>query len=115
MATTTGLSPAQVQNLIQTALLNHERSLVVLQQIYRWSSGITQSDMETAAGVSAADALTYLSAPRGRQRRSQYALHRPAWWCLPRASIELRLRSHPEPGDRAADIACEAGSQVDCA
>lgn len=62
MATTTGLSPAQVQNLIQTALLNHERSLVVLQQIYRWSSGITQSDMETAAGVSAADALTYLSA-----------------------------------------------------
>ena len=62
MATTTGLSPAQVQSLIQTALLNHERALVALQQIYRWSSGLTQSDMETAAGVNAADALTYLSA-----------------------------------------------------
>lgn len=61
-ATTTGLSPAQVQSLIQSKLLAHRNALNDLADLYRWSSGLTQADMETAAGVSAADALTYLSA-----------------------------------------------------
>jgi hypothetical protein len=62
MATTTGLSPAQVQALIIQALVNHRNALNQLQNLYKWSSGLQVSDMETAAGVSQADATTYLSA-----------------------------------------------------
>jgi hypothetical protein len=61
-ATTTGLSPAQVVSLIQTKLIAHRNALNDLQDLYRWTSGLAVADMETAAGLSAADASTYLSA-----------------------------------------------------
>lgn len=62
MATTTGLTPAQVQSLIQNAMAAHRNALRTLQDLYGWSSGLAVADMETAAGVSEADATTYLSA-----------------------------------------------------
>lgn len=62
MATTTGLSPAQVQAQIIAALAAHRNALNVLQNLYRWSSGITATDMATAAGLSPDDAQTYMSA-----------------------------------------------------
>lgn len=62
MATATGLSAPQVQNYIQSALAQHRAALRQIQNVYAWTSGLTQADMETAAGLSAADASTYLSA-----------------------------------------------------
>ena len=62
MAVSTGLSPAQVQSLIQSALIGHRAALNRITDLYRWTSGLTLSDMETAAGLSAADAAVYLSA-----------------------------------------------------
>jgi len=61
-ATATGLTPAQVQSMIQGALADHRAALRRLQNLYAWTSGLALADMETAAGLSAADASTYLSA-----------------------------------------------------
>jgi len=62
LATTTGLSTSQVQSLIQQKLLTLRNALSDITELHTWTSGLAQADMETAAGLSAADALTYLSA-----------------------------------------------------
>ena len=56
-----GLTAAQVTVQVQTALANHRAALEALQDLYRWSSGVAQSDLQ-AIGFSAADALTLLAA-----------------------------------------------------
>src|ERR1700733_9658555 len=60
--TANGLSPAQIQSIIVNALVAHQQALLTLQSIYRWTSGLATADMETAAGLNATDAVTYLSA-----------------------------------------------------
>ena len=62
MAVATGLSQAQVVSLIQQALISHRTSLETVQNIFRWTSGLSVSDMVTATGLSTADATVYLSA-----------------------------------------------------
>jgi hypothetical protein len=62
VATTTGLSTAQVQSLIQQKLIALRDALADITELHTWTSGLATSDMETAAGLSAADAQTYLSA-----------------------------------------------------
>lgn len=61
-AVSTGLSPQQVQGLIISALQQHRNSLALLQNIYKWTSGLATADFAAASGLSTADAVAYLSA-----------------------------------------------------
>lgn len=62
MAVATGLTQGQVVSIIQQALVAHRAALENLQNIYRWTSGLSVPDMVTATGLSTADATVYLSA-----------------------------------------------------
>ena len=62
MAVNTGLSQAQVQANIQQKLLNLRNALNDITDLYKWTSSLAVSDLESAAGLSAADATVYLSA-----------------------------------------------------
>jgi hypothetical protein len=61
-AVNNGLSPAQVQGLILSALQQHRNALTLLQNIYHWSSGLVTADFATATGLSTADAEAYQAA-----------------------------------------------------
>jgi hypothetical protein len=61
-AVATNLTPSQVQMLIVSRLTALRDALDNLQDLYRWTSGLAVSDMETAAGVSANDAPIWLAA-----------------------------------------------------
>jgi|ERR1700729_1748606 hypothetical protein len=61
-AVNTGLSPAQVQGLIISALQQHRNALALIQNIYKWTSGLAAADFATASGLSSSDAVAYLSA-----------------------------------------------------
>ena len=62
MTVATGLSPAQVQTLIQTRLVNLRTAINSIVDLYRWTSGLSATDLATAAGLSQGDAAVYLSA-----------------------------------------------------
>ena len=62
MATATGLSGPQIIALIQQAFINHRNSLLTLQNLYAWSSGLTAAEMASATGLSVTDAGTYQAA-----------------------------------------------------
>lgn len=62
MATATGISQAQVVSIIQQRLLALRAALNAIEDLYRWTSGLSQEDMEAATGLSATDASTYLAA-----------------------------------------------------
>lgn len=57
-----GVSATQNQSSIVGALVAHRAALQRLQQLFAWTSGLSQADMETACGISASDASSYLSA-----------------------------------------------------
>jgi hypothetical protein len=61
-AVNNGLSPAQTQGLILSALQQHRNSLILLANIYKWSSGLATADFASATGLSTADAQVYMSA-----------------------------------------------------
>jgi hypothetical protein len=61
-AVATGLSPQQIQALIQQRLLALRVAYNSIIDLYRWTSGLAASDLATAAGLSTGDAGTYLSA-----------------------------------------------------
>jgi hypothetical protein len=58
----TGLTPAQVLANLESALINLRNDLARVGEIYAWTQGLVTADMETAAGLGAADANTVLSA-----------------------------------------------------
>jgi hypothetical protein len=71
-ATATGLTTAQVQSLIQGTLAQHRAALQRVQALYAWTSGLQVADMATAAGLSTADATTYLSAVADANAEANY-------------------------------------------
>lgn len=58
----TGLSTQQVNALIQSKLFALRQALGDIQDLQKWAAGLTLTDMETATGLSAADAGTVKSA-----------------------------------------------------
>lgn len=58
----TGLTQAEVTNLIQSRLIAARNALRDIAELYKWTSGITATDLSTASTYSSTDATTVLSA-----------------------------------------------------
>ena len=74
----TGLTQAQTLASIQGKLINLRNALSEVSELYGWTSGLAQADMEAAAGLSAGDASTALSAVADANALAQvYATGQP--------------------------------------
>lgn len=62
MAISTGLTQAEVTNLIQQRLLAVRNALNAAAELYKWTSGLAVTDLEAASTYSATDAPGVLSA-----------------------------------------------------
>jgi hypothetical protein len=58
----TGISQTQCLSTIQGQLKALRDALHTIEELYAWSSGLSQADMEAATGNSPADALVTMSA-----------------------------------------------------